>query len=203
LACSLLLLKVLNCCIYINWNNYTLLQIAFHFVKYTAYSTWWTQELEPHGDVSQASRGYIHSNIVVNCSCPPINSSEYSFIDAHPLMCIVFLLNKHNHMVIMHEYMPVLLEGPPIVIPSIPSVSCWYDHCCWYDHWSYSHPQTSHNIDCALGSLCYIRACSIWIAWQRSSPMKGELGLRGLSSISKFHHHNINGGAVDDTWRHR
>jgi hypothetical protein len=29
--------------------------------------------------------------------------------------------------------------------------------------------------------------------------MKGELRLRGASSISKFHHHNINGGAVDDT----
>jgi hypothetical protein len=55
---------------------------------------------------------------------------------------------------------------------------------------------------CALGPLCYIRACSIWITWQRSSPMKGELRLRGSSSISKFHHHNINGGAVDDTWRH-
>jgi hypothetical protein len=24
-----------------------------------------------------------------------------------------------------------------------------------------STPQTSHNIDCALGPLCYIRACSI------------------------------------------
>jgi hypothetical protein len=64
-------------------------------------------------------------------------------------------------------------------------------------------PQTSHNIDCVLSSLCYIRPCSIWIAWQRSSPMKGELRLRGPNSISKFHHHNINGGAVDDTWRHR
>jgi hypothetical protein len=64
-------------------------------------------------------------------------------------------------------------------------------------------PQTSHNIDCALGPLCYIKACSIWIAWQRSSPMKGELRWRGANSISKFHHHNINGGAVDDTWRRR
>jgi hypothetical protein len=64
-------------------------------------------------------------------------------------------------------------------------------------------PQTSYNIDCVLGSLCYIRPCSIWIAWQRSSPMKGELRWRGARSISKFHHHNINGGAVDDTWRHR
>jgi hypothetical protein len=63
--------------------------------------------------------------------------------------------------------------------------------------------QTSYNIDCVLGSLCYIRPCSIWIAWQRSSLMKGELRWRGPSSISKFHHHNINGGAVDDTWRHR
>jgi hypothetical protein len=33
--------------------------------------------------------------------------------------------------------------------------------------------------------------------------MKGELRCRGPSSISKFHHHNINGGAVSDTWRHR
>jgi hypothetical protein len=60
-----------------------------------------------------------------------------------------------------------------------------------------------HTIDCALGPLCYIRACSIWIAWQRSSPMKGEPRLNGANSVSKFHHHNINGGAVDDTWRHR
>jgi hypothetical protein len=53
-------------------------------------------------------------------------------------------------------------------------------------------------------SLLYtVRACSIWIAWQRSSPMKGELRLRGANSVSKFHHHNINGGAVDDTCRHR
>jgi hypothetical protein len=45
--------------------------------------------------------------------------------------------------------------------------------------------------------------CSIWIAWQRSSPMKGELRWRGPNSISKFDHHNINGGAVDYTWRQR
>jgi hypothetical protein len=64
-------------------------------------------------------------------------------------------------------------------------------------------PQISHNIDCVLGSLCYIRPCTIWIAWQRSSPMKGELRWRGQNSISKFDHHNIHGGAVDDTWRHR
>jgi hypothetical protein len=62
---------------------------------------------------------------------------------------------------------------------------------------------SSHNIDCALGPLCYIRPCSIWIAWQRSSPMKGELRWRGPNSISNFDHHNINGGAADDTWRHR
>jgi hypothetical protein len=64
-------------------------------------------------------------------------------------------------------------------------------------------PQTSHNIDCVLGSLCYIRPSSIWFAWQRSSPMKGELLWRGPNSNSKFDHHNINGGAVDDTCRHR
>jgi hypothetical protein len=29
--------------------------------------------------------------------------------------------------------------------------------------------------------------------------MKGELRWRGANSISKFHHHNINGGAVDNT----
>jgi hypothetical protein len=62
-----------------------------------------------------------------------------------------------------------------------------------------SVPMTSYNIDCVLGSRCYIRPCSIWIAWQRSSPMKGELRWRGPSSISKFHHHNLNGGAVDCT----
>jgi hypothetical protein len=43
--------------------------------------------------------------------------------------------------------------------------------------------------------------CSVWIAWQ--PPMKGELRWRGANSISKFDHHNINGGAVDSTWRHR
>jgi hypothetical protein len=61
--------------------------------------------------------------------------------------------------------------------------------------------QTSHNIDCALGSLCYIRTvfqlnC---LTAQLCSPMKGELRWRGPNSISKFHHHNINGRAVDDT----
>jgi hypothetical protein len=30
----------------------------------------------------------------------------------------------------------------------------------------------------------------------RSPPMKGELRWRGANSISKFDHHNINGGAV-------
>jgi hypothetical protein len=63
--------------------------------------------------------------------------------------------------------------------------------------------QTSHNIDCALGPLCYKRACSIWIAWQCSPPMKGELRWRGANRISKFEHHKINGGAVSNTWRHR
>jgi hypothetical protein len=29
--------------------------------------------------------------------------------------------------------------------------------------------------------------------------MKGELRWRGHTSISKFDHHNISGGAVDDT----
>jgi hypothetical protein len=29
--------------------------------------------------------------------------------------------------------------------------------------------------------------------------MKGELQWRGANSISKFDHHNINGGAVDNT----
>jgi hypothetical protein len=38
--------------------------------------------------------------------------------------------------------------------------------------------------------------CSVWIAWQRSSPMKGELRWRGLNGIYKFDHHNIYGGAV-------
>jgi hypothetical protein len=61
------------------------------------------------------------------------------------------------------------------------------------------HPQTSHNIDCVLGSLSAIYGpCSVWIGvWQRSSPVKGELAVgRGPNSISKFDHHNINGGAV-------
>jgi hypothetical protein len=35
------------------------------------------------------------------------------------------------------------------------------------------------------------------------SNMKGELRWRGANSISKFDHHDINGGDVDNTWRHR
>jgi hypothetical protein len=72
---------------------------------------------------------------------------------------------------------------------------------CAYDRiW----PEISYNIDCGLDSLCYIRPCSIWIAWQHSSPMKGEL--RGGGQIVfffKFDRYNISGGTVDDTWRHR
>jgi hypothetical protein len=41
--------------------------------------------------------------------------------------------------------------------------------------------------------------CSVWIAWQRRPPMKGELWWRGVNSISKFDHHNIHGGAVANT----
>jgi hypothetical protein len=33
--------------------------------------------------------------------------------------------------------------------------------------------------------------------------MKGELRWMGANSISKFDHHNIYGGTVDDTWRHK
>jgi hypothetical protein len=36
---------------------------------------------------------------------------------------------------------------------------------------------------------------------QRSLPMKGELRWKGTNSISKFDHHNINGGAVDNKIR--
>jgi hypothetical protein len=42
-----------------------------------------------------------------------------------------------------------------------------------------------------------------WIGCQRCPPMKGELRGRGSKSVSKFHYHSINGGAVDNTWRHR
>jgi hypothetical protein len=51
--------------------------------------------------------------------------------------------------------------------------------------------------------LLYMGPCSIWIVWQRSPPMKGELRWRGENSIFKVDHHNINGDAVDNTWRHR
>jgi hypothetical protein len=93
---------------------------------------------------------------------------------------------------------PVFTGPPPMDALYYRSGISIYVHCT-----ATFQPQTYHNIDCVLGPLCYIRACSIWIAWQRSSPMKGALRLRGANSVSKFHHHNINGGAVDDTWRHR
>jgi hypothetical protein len=41
--------------------------------------------------------------------------------------------------------------------------------------------------------------------WMSALPSyrKEELRGRGSNSISNFHHHNINSGAVDNTWRHR
>jgi hypothetical protein len=44
------------------------------------------------------------------------------------------------------------------------------------------------------------RLCPIWIGCQRCPPRKEELRGRGSNSISNFHHHNINGGAVDNAW---
>jgi hypothetical protein len=46
--------------------------------------------------------------------------------------------------------------------------------------------QTSYNIDCALGPLCYIRACSIWIAWQRSFPRRESCGWGGQIVFLNF-----------------
>jgi hypothetical protein len=47
--------------------------------------------------------------------------------------------------------------------------------------------------------LLYMASVEFELPRQRSPPMKGELRLRGVNSISKFHHHNINGCAVDNT----
>jgi hypothetical protein len=42
--------------------------------------------------------------------------------------------------------------------------------------------------------------CSVWIAWQRSPPMKGELWWRGANSFLNLT--TINDGAVDNTYRY-
>jgi hypothetical protein len=62
-----------------------------------------------------------------------------------------------------------------------------------------AQPQKSHNIDCVLGSLCYIRTVFHLNCLTAQLYYKG----RAAVSISKFDHRNINGGVVDDTWRHR
>jgi hypothetical protein len=46
----------------------------------------------------------------------------------------------------------------------------------------------------ALSAIC--RLWSVWFGWQRSPLTKTQLRWRGTNSISKFDHHNINGGAV-------
>jgi hypothetical protein len=46
------------------------------------------------------------------------------------------------------------------------------------------------------------RLSPIWIGCQRCPPRKEELRGRGPNSISNFYH-DINGGAVDNTLRHR
>jgi hypothetical protein len=50
----------------------------------------------------------------------------------------------------------------------------------------------SSAVSTIIGNYSVLRICC-------SSPMKGELRWRGPNSISKFDHHNLNGGAVDDT----
>jgi hypothetical protein len=63
-----------------------------------------------------------------------------------------------------------------------------------------SSSQTSHNLDCFWGSLCYILRTLFHLhcLTQRSSPVwRGSCGGRGqIVHISKIDHHNINGGAV-------
>jgi hypothetical protein len=65
--------------------------------------------------------------------------------------------------------------------------------------------ETSHNIDCLLGSFCYIRAVIRLNCLTAQPSYKGRaaVGGGGGNSISKFDHHNINGGAVDIPWRLR
>jgi hypothetical protein len=56
-----------------------------------------------------------------------------------------------------------------------------------------------------FGSLCYIRTVFRLNCLTAQLSYEGRAAVEGAkySSIYKFDHHNINGGAVDDTWRHR
>jgi hypothetical protein len=59
----------------------------------------------------------------------------------------------------------------------------------------------SHNIDCFLGSFCYIRTV-FRLNCLTAQPLlyEGRAAVeRGANSISKFGHHNINGATVENT----
>jgi hypothetical protein len=53
--------------------------------------------------------------------------------------------------------------------------------------------QTSHNIDCFLGFLCYIRTVFHLNCFTAQPPYAGKAAVEGgkYSSISKYDHHNI------------
>jgi hypothetical protein len=71
----------------------------------------------------------------------------------------------------------------------------------------YVHELSTTDIsqDCVLGSLCYIRTVFHLNCLTAQLSYEGRAAVEGAEYyfISKFDHHNINGGAVDATWRHR
>jgi hypothetical protein len=74
-------------------------------------------------------------------------------------------------------------------------------------YFSSTTSQTSYLTENCLGS-CFYRyiytdCVSFWIGSQRSPPMKLECDGVGQIVFLNMRHHNINGGPVDNTWRHR
>jgi hypothetical protein len=62
-------------------------------------------------------------------------------------------------------------------------------------------PQTSHIIDYFSGSSAtvYTDCVPFELVGSAAPPMKSKLRWRGTNSVSTFGHHNINGGAGDNT----
>jgi hypothetical protein len=65
--------------------------------------------------------------------------------------------------------------------------------------------QTSHNLDCFLGSFFYIRTVFRLNCLTAQPSYEGRAAVERvqIGTISKFAHHYIKGGAVDNTWLHR
>jgi hypothetical protein len=69
-------------------------------------------------------------------------------------------------------------------------------------HAGYTHRHLTIYIDCFLGSFCYIRTVFRLICLTAQPSYEGRAAVHGgggANSISEFHHHSINGGAVDNT----